>query len=101
MATDMDVIKEHTFFHNDNLYLVIGCLLAFSSFGFIFYYFIERSIAKERAAFVSSVSYIQSTTNDKMSKGKKLIFIILMIIIFTSTHIHPFHSGSSWAGSSS
>ena len=81
VATDMDIIKEHTFFHVDNLYLVIGCVLGFSSFGFIFYYFIEKSIAKEKAIFASSVSFIQSTTNNKMSKGKKLIFIILMILI--------------------
>ena len=81
VSTDMDIIKGHTFLNVDNLYLIIGCILGFTSFGFVFYYFIERSLAKERAIFASSVSFMQVTTNNKMTKAKKIIFVILMILI--------------------
>ena len=94
-------VKQLTFWNIDNLYLIIGGLLGFSSFGFLYYYIIDRKYEELKCC--ESVTLIKygaqkrkceeeirfesekenniaasEITSPKLSRRNKIIFIILM-----------------------
>ena len=85
-------VKQLTFWNIDNLYLIIGGLLGFSSFGFLYYYIIDRK-CEEETCLVLLIKFriitsfeseeenniaASEITSPKLSKRNKIIFIILM-----------------------
>ena len=99
-VTTFQIPKEDTFWNVNNLYLIIGSLLCMSSFGFLYYYFVDKkfeykSLAKEEdpnfilltpveeeETFIASdeeIVYSSSKSSPfKLTERKRLIFILLM-----------------------
>ena len=92
-------MKQLTFWNVDNLYLIIGGLLGVSSFGYVYYYIIDRKFEYQSLAKVEDIDYVKltpveeeksfdseeeiifsasKTNSTKLSRRKKLIFILLM-----------------------
>ena len=92
-------VKQLTFWNVDNLYLIIGGLLGVSSFGYVYYYIIDRKFEYQSLAKVEDIDYVKltpveeeksfdseeeiifsasKTNSTKLSRRKKLIFILLM-----------------------
>ena len=86
--------KDGTFWNINNLYLMIGSMLGVSSFGFLYYYFLDRkfeykSLEKEDDAEELLLTPIEEEKDSqeiifseakkgKLSKRKRIIFILLM-----------------------
>ena len=92
-------MKQLTSWNVDNLYLIIGGLLGVSSFGYVYYYIIDRKFEYQSLAKVEDIDYVKltpveeeksfdseeeiifsasKTNSTKLSRRKKLIFILLM-----------------------
>ena len=98
LSLEAATVKKNTFWNIENLYLIIGGLLCISSFGYIYYYFIDRrfeykSLAKEEDPNFILLTPVeeentksddevifanQKTPSSELSKRKRLIFILLM-----------------------
>ena len=73
-------MKQQAFWNIDNLYLIIGGLLGFSSFGFLYYYIIDRKCEEETSFESEEENNIAASeiTSSKLSRRNKIIFIILV-----------------------
>ena len=98
LSLEAATVKKNTFWNIENLYLIIGGLLCISSFGYIYYYFIDRKFEYKSLAKEEDPNFIlltpveeentksddevffanQKTPSSELSKRKRLIFILLM-----------------------
>ena len=94
--TAMAATDISSFWNVDNLYLIIGAALAFSSVGYVHYYFVDRrfeytSLSKQEDVLALSpveeeklleceeeIMFSASRPPPAMSRNKRLIFILLM-----------------------